>query len=94
MKDFQNGLYTYPVILLLEKTPKKEQSAVHEIISKKEKKSEDEKRILDLMKERGIEKESLESMKGTAVKLVNFLKSFPESKIRELMITRIEELVE
>lgn len=94
LKDFQNGLYTYPVILLLEKIPKKEQNVVHELISKKEKKAEDDKRILNLMNEHRIENESLESMKGTAVKLVNFLRSFPESKIRELMITRIEELVE
>jgi octaprenyl-diphosphate synthase len=93
LKDFSNGLYTYPVILLMQKVNKTEQKEVISLLSKDEKGKTEKDRILALMNNYKIQKEFSDSLKKDALFLNSFLAQFPDTKIRKLMMERIEGIV-
>jgi octaprenyl-diphosphate synthase len=94
LKDFSNGLYTYPVILLLEKSSKAEKSEINYLISKIEKDDDDKKKILQFMEAKGIPADITNSLKKDAQSLINYLSKFPDNSIKKLMIERIQGIVE
>lgn len=94
MKDFLNGLYTYPIIVLIEKANKKEITEVTKILSLSERGNVDILRINELLFSHSIQNEIIVRLKKLSLQLVNFLKEFSESSIRKIMIEKIEELVE
>jgi octaprenyl-diphosphate synthase len=92
-KDFHNGLYTYPVILLMQKATKQDQKEVISLLSKLEKNKTDKQKIMTLLKNYNIQIDFSENLKKDASFLRSFLSQFSESKIRRLMIERIEAIV-
>ena len=93
MKDFLNGLFTYPVILLKEKLNKTETKEVVEIFSKPKRGLPDISRIHELMYGYEIKKDCLSNLQKLADSLINFLNQFPNGKIKDLMSEKILELV-
>jgi octaprenyl-diphosphate synthase len=94
MKDFINGLYTYPLIVLREKANKKEVAEITKILSLPNRGVTEVMRINDLLFTYSIQSEITTRLKKLSKDLVDFLKEFSESPIRKLMIEKIEELVE
>ena len=94
MKDFINGLYTYPLIVLREKANKKEISEITKILALPERGVTEVMRINELLFAYSVQKEITLRLKKLSEELVNFLKEFTESPIRKMMIEKIEELVE
>jgi len=93
LKDFQNGLFTYPVILLLENCNSSEKKQVIHLITKPEKSQDDEKEILDLMKQKQIKEKILDLLKLDLKFLLDFMKKFEESSIKKIMIEKLEEIL-
>ncbi|MCB1189186.1 MAG: polyprenyl synthetase family protein [Leptospiraceae bacterium] len=94
MKDFLNGLYTYPLIRLKELASKKEVKEIDFIISKPSRNQEDIHKTLELTQKYSTQKEILNELKDFAYQLKTFLNQFPKSQYRNLMLERIEQLVE
>lgn len=94
MKDFINGLYTYPLIVLKEKANKKEITEITKILSLPERGVTEVMRINELLFYYSIQKEILFRLKKLSEELFAFLNEFPESSIQKLMIEKIQELVE
>jgi len=94
MKDFVNGLYTYPLILLKEKANKKDFIEIKQILSQKERGQNEISRIQVLLSQYEIQKQIRGNLLNLSQDLIGFLKTFKESSIRKLMIEKIEELVE
>ena len=94
MKDFINGLYTYPLIVLKEKANKKEIAEITNILSLPERGVTEVLRINELLFIYSIQKEIILRLKKLSEELIAFLKEFSESPIRKIMIEKIEELVE
>lgn len=94
MKDFINGLYTYPLIILKEKANKKEIAEITNILSLPERGVTEVLRINELLFIYSIQKEILIRLKKFSEELLTFLREFTESPIRKIMIEKIEELVE
>jgi octaprenyl-diphosphate synthase len=93
LKDFQNGLFTYPVILLLENCNSSEKKQVIHLITKPEKSQDDEKEILDWMKQKQIKEKILDLLKLDLKFLLDFMKKFEESSIKKIMIEKLEEIL-
>ncbi len=93
MKDFLNGLFTYPVILLKEKLNKTELREVVEIFSKPKRNLPDISRIHELMYGYEIKKDCLVNLQKLADSLIRFLNQFQNGKIKDLMSEKILELV-
>ncbi|NUM42796.1 MAG: polyprenyl synthetase family protein, partial [Leptospiraceae bacterium] len=91
-KDFYNGLYTYPVIVLRDQCNKTEKKIIQKIFSKPERTLEDTSVIENFMDYYKIEKTLQDEMNLEKLKLITFLKKFPQSPYRKLMIERIEDL--
>ena len=89
LKDFQNGLYTYPILILLEKA-KKNQKEVHQLLAEPRKTPENIVQILNYMEEYKIQQEIKVHLKKDTDYLIQFLYQFPENKYRKLMLERIE----
>jgi octaprenyl-diphosphate synthase len=94
LKDFQNGLYTYPILILLEKIPKKNQSNIHSMLKNNPKTEDDFNMILDLLNKYKIQDELLNLLKEDASYLINYLNKLPNAKYQKIMIEKIEELVQ
>ena len=94
MKDFLNGLYTYPLIRLKEFMSKKEINEVNLMMSKESINEKDIQIVLSCIQKYCVQKETLNELKDSAQKLKEFLNQFSKSKYRDLMIERIELLVE
>ncbi len=91
-KDFYNGLYTYPVIVLRDLCTKNEKEIIRSIFALPERNSADAKVMEGLMVRYGISEMLRNEMASETMKLIEFLKKFPKNKFRTLMIERIEEL--
>lgn len=94
MKDFVNGLYTYPLILLKEKANKKDFTETKQILQLQERGQKEISRINELLKAYNVQEEIKKNLLDLSKELVSFLKEFKDSSIRKIMIEKIEELVE
>lgn len=93
LKDFANGLFTYPVIILLEKSKTSEKKEIIALVNKPIKTDMDNQNILQWMKKKGIEKDIQNSLKADGHFLIQFLKKFEDNSIRKLMIEKLEEIL-
>ncbi|MDV6236612.1 polyprenyl synthetase family protein [Leptospira ellisii] len=94
LKDFYNGLYTYPILLLLEKADKNDKKLVHSLFEKRERSQGDGVVILSLLSRYQIREQMDEEFRRIADNLMKFLNSFPESSIRTLLKEQILKLLE
>ena len=93
LKDFMNGLYTYPILLLLEKANRFEKKQIHELLKIEVKKEKDLNEIMELMDKYKISTDILSDLNKDVSYLLNFLKKFESGSYRDLMIERIEGII-
>lgn len=91
-KDFFNGLFTHPIILLKEKANKKENQEINHIFSLEDRTSSISK-ILEYMDKYQIQQLILNDLQEDSNQLIQFLSQFDDSTYRKMMIERIEGLV-
>ncbi|TGK46577.1 polyprenyl synthetase family protein [Leptospira bouyouniensis] len=92
LKDFKNGLYTYPVLLLRSKLNLLEKRKLNQLFQKEIRDAKDEDTILNLMESKKIPiilHKELESEKND---LLLFLNQFPKTDERELFIEQLNRL--
>jgi octaprenyl-diphosphate synthase len=94
MKDFLNGLFTYPLILLKSKITPAESKEIDRIMGKDVRDNNDIHLVSGLMDKYIIKKAILDGLKKTANSLNKFLSNFKQSPHRKLMMERIEMIVE
>lgn len=87
LRDFQNKLYTYPVLVLMSQASSKDKKAIPKIID-----SSDSSAILKLMEIYGIEDLIQEEIQEDINELLEFLTEFPESSSKTLIVEQIEKL--
>jgi octaprenyl-diphosphate synthase len=92
-KDFSNGLFTHPIILLMENSNKSQQKEIVHLLSLSQKGKTEEQRIMSLMEEYKIQSKISNDLEKDADFLIQFLGQFPNTKIKKLMIERIEGIV-
>lgn len=93
LKDFQNGLYTYPILLLLENANKEDKKDVHALLSVQSKSKMDEDKIIAYMSKYNIQSKIIENLQKDANYLITFLNQFSNKKFKNMMIERIEGIV-
>ncbi|XDD49747.1 polyprenyl synthetase family protein [Leptospira sp. WS92.C1] len=94
LKDFYNGLYTYPVLLLLEKADKNDKKLIHSLFAKTERSQGDGVVILSLLSRYQIREQMDLEFKTITDGLIKFLNGFPDSGIRNLLKEQILKLLE
>ncbi|MBW0435258.1 geranylgeranyl pyrophosphate synthase [Leptospira yasudae] len=94
LKDFYNGLYTYPILLLLEKADKNDKKLIHSLFAKEERSQGDGVVILSLLSRYQIREQMDAEFQAIADNLMKFLNSFEESSIRNLLKEQILKLLE
>ncbi|PJZ57499.1 polyprenyl synthetase family protein [Leptospira barantonii] len=94
LKDFYNGLYTYPILLLLEKADKNDKKLVYSLFEKSERSQGDGVVILSLLSRYQIREKMDAEFQNIADNLMKFLNSFAESSIRNLLKEQILKLLE
>ncbi|MBM9577790.1 polyprenyl synthetase family protein [Leptospira sp. 201903070] len=94
LKDFYNGLYTYPILLLLEKAEKNDKKLIHSLFAKSERSQGDGIVILSLLSRYQIREKMDEEFQSIAENLMKFLNGFEESGIRNLLKDQILKLLE
>lgn len=94
LKDFKNGLYTYPVLRLLEKADKNDKKLTHSLFAKEERNEHDEVVILSLLNRYNIRKMLSEEFRSDVEELLRFLKGFPETEEGALVRDQFRKLTE
>ncbi len=93
MKDFLNGLFTYPIIVLKEKSSKLELKEIVAIFAKSKRSLSDISRIHELLYKYEIKKYCLAELTNLSNSLIETLLNFEDNEIRKNMLYKIEELV-
>ncbi len=93
LKDFQNGLFTYPLIILLEKSNSKEKKQIISLVQKSPKTQEDEVQILDWMRKKNVKSSILETIQNYKTKLLSFLTSYPNNSYRQMIEEKLLEVL-
>lgn len=92
LKDFKNGLYTYPVLVLRSKLSLIEKRKLNQLFRKETRDTQDEKTILDLMSQKKIPNLLHQELEKEKNDLLVFLHQFPKSEERELFIEQLGRL--
>ncbi|MCB1160563.1 MAG: polyprenyl synthetase family protein [Leptospiraceae bacterium] len=92
MKDFYNGLYTYPVIVLKEKAKSADKKEIDLLFKKDERDRIDAKRIQELFQVYEIKEILVSEIQSCIEELINYVKEFGDSKLTETIIEKISEL--
>lgn len=93
LKDFRNGLYTYPILVLREQLDRKETKILTSLFEKNERTATDDIVINNLMIQYHI-KERLElELVAEKKYLIQFLSQFKESPEKSLFLDQLERLV-
>ncbi|MDX1960594.1 MAG: polyprenyl synthetase family protein [Leptospiraceae bacterium] len=93
LKDFSNGLYTYPILLLLPKTKENEKKKIKTTLAKSKKNEKDFQFILEIMDNYSTKQTILSSLEEDVGFLLKFLSRFPSSSVKDLLVERIEGLL-
>ncbi len=93
LKDFKNGLYTYPILILKEKTNSKTKKEIDILIRKPEKSEQDFEKILTLLKSNNIEQQLTDEFNKENEYLQKFLSKYPNSEERRLFQDQIQKLL-
>jgi len=92
LKDFKNGLFTYPVLLLRSKLNIIEKSKLNRMFQKEFRDENDEKTILNLMNSKNIPNILHKELELEKNDLLLFLNQFPKTEERELFIEQLNRL--
>lgn len=91
-KDFINGLYTYPLIMLKQSISKNLFKDIKKIMQKESRNSEDINFIMNTMESYNIRKLVYSNIQKYAHSMISFLDNFQPSNYRDLMIEKIQEI--
>lgn len=92
LKDFKNGLYTYPVLVLREGLSLLEKRKLESVFKKEERTTADEAYILGLMESKKISEKLQKELGAEKNYLLGFLNQFPTSAERQLFVEQLERL--
>ncbi|ABZ93156.1 Geranyltranstransferase [Leptospira biflexa serovar Patoc strain 'Patoc 1 (Ames)'] len=92
LKDFKNGLFTYPVLVLRSKLNLLEKRKLNRLFQKEIRDVKDESIILDLMNSKKIPAILHKELESEKNDLLRFLNQFPKSEERELFIEQLSRL--
>lgn len=92
LKDFKNGLFTYPVLVLRNQLGLLEKRKLESLFKKEERNSADESYILGLMESKGISEILHKELSSEKNYLLGFLNQFPKSSERKLFIEQLDRL--
>ncbi|GBF50063.1 polyprenyl synthetase [Leptospira ryugenii] len=91
-KDFHNGLFTYPILILKRDIPNKFKKSVDSLVAKPEKTSNDERQILQMLSDYQIEQKLTNEFKSETEYFYTFISQFPDSAEKTLFQSQIEKL--
>ena len=92
LKDFKNGLFTYPVLVLRNQLGLLEKRKLESLFKKEERNSADESYILGLMESKRISEILHKELSSEKNYLLGFLNQFPKSSERQLFIEQLDRL--
>lgn len=92
LKDFKNGLYTYPVLVLRTKLNLIEKSKLQKMFQKENRDVKDESVILEMMDSKNIPNLLHKELEAEKNDLLQFLFQFPKTEERELFIEQLNRL--
>lgn len=93
LKDFQNGLFTYPLILLLQKSNSAEKKSIIQLVQKTNKTEQENEEIMNWMEEKKIQILIQEEIQNYKSVLLNFLAQYPKNSYRKLMEDKLQEIL-
>ncbi|BDA80000.1 geranylgeranyl pyrophosphate synthase [Leptospira kobayashii] len=92
LKDFKNGLFTYPVLVLREKANGKEKKEIHSLFAKEERTSADDEKILSMLSDKQIKRILDDEFEKEKSYFLKFLSGYSNSEAKSLLIAQIEKL--
>ncbi|TGN18964.1 polyprenyl synthetase family protein [Leptospira idonii] len=92
LKDFKNGLFTYPILVLREKSNSKEVKEINSLFSKEERSKQDESLVLSMLNDKKIESILVDEFKKEKQYFQNFLSKYPESSEKKLFQEQLDKL--
>lgn len=87
LKDFNNQLYTYPILILRDFASTSEKKSLPNIIQ-----SSDSRAILHLMNQYKVENAILSEIHNSIDNLTKFLNQFPDSKSKKILVDQLLKL--
>ena len=91
-KDFQNGLFTYPIIILREHSTKKETKSIHAVFAQETRDKPEIEFITELFDKYRIQEKIQVEIQNEIKELLQYLEKFQTSDARDLIIERIGSL--
>ncbi len=92
LKDFYNGLYTYPILILRERASSSDKKVLSNLLSKESRSSLDAQTILELMEKYQIQSHLNLELQKEREYLMNFLNRFENSKEKTLFLEQLTKL--
>jgi len=89
LKDFRNGLYTYPILVLKQLIPPKTQKKVDQLLSNNPKNDSDDQVILDLMEEFEVKKFLIQDQNSKRQELQNYVKRLGNTSSTKLLLEQL-----
>ncbi|MCZ8156182.1 MAG: polyprenyl synthetase family protein [Leptospira sp.] len=93
LKDFHNGLYSYPILKLKESSNTKVKKQVDDLFAKTERTSADDEIILGFLKEFRIEALINAEFQKEKAYLNEFMNRYPDSPDKKLFLDQLEKLI-
>ncbi|PJZ85082.1 polyprenyl synthetase family protein [Leptospira harrisiae] len=92
LKDFKNGLYTYPILVLRESLNLLEKRKLESVFKKEERTTADETYVLGLMESKKISEKLHKELSAEKKYLLSFLNQFSNSAERQLFVEQLDRL--
>lgn len=96
-QDFENGLYTFPVLYVREKMNEDEQDelmAIFNLPENEKKTDEGKKKLMDLLEKKQAQKICLEYMNNMAERLLAQINQLPEHEYRSKIENQVKQLMQ
>ncbi|TGL57159.1 polyprenyl synthetase family protein [Leptospira ognonensis] len=93
LKDFKNGLYTYPILILKDTVSSKTRKEIDLLFLKTERTERDCEQILSLLKIHNIEQRLTDEFNKENIYFQKFLSKFPDTAERRLFQDQIQKLI-
>ncbi len=96
LQDFENGYYTYPILLLRDNINPKVANKITGLFSlpvteRKERKTQQE--MMEILKENNTQEKSLQQLEILKIELLSILSTFPENEKRDKIENQIQQLM-
>ncbi|TGN06929.1 polyprenyl synthetase family protein [Leptospira ilyithenensis] len=91
LKDFKNGLFTYPILVLRDKANGKEKKEIHSLFAKDERTSVDDEKILSMLSDKQIKRILDDEFEKEKSYFLKFLSGYKDSEAKSLLVAQIEK---